>query len=133
MADLGWFLGFHGTPLLARSTTLAKDSRLNGNPLSGQKPKKTASVAHPSMLYQQCRSITDQLTGRARSFSPKCLKMSVVAIELWMWPLKIACIIVLEHPFMKSCICHCSFSTALALYSWHSNKCKTSECTTARL
>ena len=51
VADLGWFLGFHETPLWAGSTTrkVLMIGYTNGTPLSDQKTKKTASVAHLSM------------------------------------------------------------------------------------
>ena len=50
VAELGWFLGFHGTSLWSSSTCYKEsiDDRLT--PLSGQKSKKTASVAYLSML-----------------------------------------------------------------------------------
>ena len=58
------------------------DDRLNGTHLSGQKSKKTASMAHLSMPWEQSRSKTDRLTGRAKSFSLKHSKMGVVLTEL---------------------------------------------------
>ena len=56
VADSGWFLGFHGTPLWAAPSLALMIGyevlidRLNGTPLSVYRTKKTTVMAHLSML-----------------------------------------------------------------------------------
>ena len=59
VADSGWFLGFHGTPLWAAPSTIKEVlmigygeliDKLNGTPLSVYRTKKTTAMAHLSML-----------------------------------------------------------------------------------
>ena len=50
------------------------DDGLSGTPLSGQRTKKTASMAHLSMLYQKSRSKTGRLTWWGKMFLSKTIE-----------------------------------------------------------
>ena len=87
VADLGWLLGFHGTPLWAGSTT--KKVLLIGL----MEPPFQAKELRKLLLWLTLAYLRNNLSqkwidwqGGARSFSLKRSKTGMVLTKLWVWP-----------------------------------------------